>query len=319
MIEFAFGVALLVAYVLLFYRYHFTSRRSMAYYSLALFALAVPFFVKDAGVYFASLAFSAAFLWLANIEAADELFKPLPNAREFRYLALVPLAGLIFLFPERPLASLLVLAGSIAGAGIYIVLAKSDDLRIVGFAEVLFSIVAAIWGFAFSSVPAELAAAVGAVLMAYAILRAFMSASFFEDFEFLDSGPDVKEGLLIMPSVPEEVLEGALVFSRSRGDGPNRFWITKVSDERAISPTNLAKMLDMAVKFMARAGEKGVRPVVVIDGLEYLMLENGFTPVLKFLTTLRDYAHLHGGTVILVGDDSFLSEKERTLLRRLMG
>ncbi|WP_297417703.1 DUF835 domain-containing protein [Thermococcus sp.] len=319
MIEFAFGVALLVAYVLLFYRYHFTNRRSLAYYSLALFALAVPFFVRDASVYSASLAFSAAFLWLANIEAADELFKPLPNAREFRYLALVPLAGLIFLFPGHPTVTLFILVGSIAGAGFYLMFVKSNDLRRVGLTELIFSSTATVWGFLFSSVYAELSAALGAFLMAYVVLDVFMGASLFEDFEFTDSRLDVKTGLLMMSSVPEGVLDGALVFSRSRGDGPNRFWITKVSGERSVSPTNLARMLDMAVKFMARAEEKGVRPVVVIDGLEYLMLENGFIPVLKFLTTLRDYAHLHGGTVILVGDDSFLDGKERTLLKRLMG
>ncbi len=319
MIEFAFGVALLVAYVLLFYRYHFTNRRSLVYYSLALFALAVPFFVRDAGVYSASLAFSAAFLWLANIEAADELFKPLPNSKEFRYLALVPLAGLIFLFPGHPTVTLFILVGSIAGAGFYLMFVKSNDLRRVGLTELIFSITATVWGFLFSSVYAELAATLGAFLMACVVLDVFMGASLFEDFEFTDSRLDVKTGLLMMPSVPEGVLDGALVFSRSRGDGSNRFWITKVSGERSVSPTNLARMLDMAVKFMARAEEKDVRPVVVIDGLEYLMLENGFIPVLKFLTTLRDYAHLHGGTVILVGDDSFLDGKERTLLRRLMG
>ncbi|HIP88806.1 MAG TPA: DUF835 domain-containing protein [Thermococcus paralvinellae] len=60
------------------------------------------------------------------------------------------------------------------------------------------------------------------------------------------------------------------------------------------------------------------KSLIVIDGLEYLILENGFTPVMKFLSTLRDYALLYGATVILVGDDSFLDEKERHFLRILL-
>jgi len=122
----------------------------------------------------------------------------------------------------------------------------------------------------------------------------------------------------MIPSVPDNILEGALVFSRMKRDLPNWFWITKLSGERTISPTNLARMMDTAVKFMKSSSEIGKKSLIVIDGLEYLILENGFTPVMKFLSTLRDYALLYGATVILVGDDSFLDEKERHFLRILL-
>ncbi len=38
---------------------------------------------------------------------------------------------------------------------------------------------------------------------------------------------------------------------------------------------------------------------------------------MKFLSTLRDYALLNGATVIVTGDDSFLDERGRKILRRL--
>lgn len=172
-------------------------------------------------------------------------------------------------------------------------------------------------GYFFAREYVRLTTALFALFLAYVSIKAFLDSSFIGEFEPSEVKLELNGGLTRMPSVPDDVLDGALVFSRTREERPNWFWITKLSGERTISPTNLAKMLDTAVKFMKRAADAGKNAVVVIDGLEYLILENGFTPVMKFLSTLRDYALLNGATVIVTGDDSFLDERGRKILRRL--
>lgn len=92
--------------------------------------------------------------------------------------------------------------------------------------------------------------AVVAVVLAYVSLKTFLDSCFFGEFEFSDVGEELKDGVIMMPSVPDNILEGTLVFSRVKKDLPNWFWITKLSGERTISPTNLARMIDIAVKFM---------------------------------------------------------------------
>lgn len=317
MIEFVFGVALIVSYVLLFYNYHVTGRKALAYYALAWFSLSVHFFVPEKSVYIVGLAFFAFLVWLGNLRASEELLCNISYVRELRYFSAVPLAGLIFLFPEHMTYSMVVLAGSVAFSGIYLLLTRNESLRLMGILEMAFAVIVFLRGYYFTNQYIGLVTAVFAVVLAYVSIKTFLDSSFIGEFEFSDVKPELKHGLTMMPSVPDDILEGALVFSRVRKDRSNWFWITKLSEERAISPTNLARMLDMAVKFMKSASDLGKNAVIVIDGLEYLILENGFVPVMKFLSALRDYSLLNGATVILIGDDSFLDERERQILRKL--
>lgn len=318
MMGLVFGVALLVSYVLLFYNYHLTGRKALFCYALAWVSLSVPFFIPRESVYMTGLAIFAFLIWLGNIKASDEFLCPVEYSRELRYFSVVPIAGLLFLFPEHLLASLAVLAISVMFAGTYLILTENSDLRLMGFLEVLFAVVSFFRGYYFSDSYLRLVEALFAFVLAYVSIKTFLDSSFIGEFgEMRDVKTKLKPGVVMLNPVPEDILEGALVFSRKKAEAPNWFWITTVSG-RGISPTNLPKMLDIAVKFMKMANEHGKRPVIVIDGLEYLILQNGFPAVTKFLATLRDYALLHNATVVISGDDSFLDERERGILRRLL-
>jgi hypothetical protein len=318
MIELVFGVALLVSYVLLFYNYHLTGRTALVYYALAWFSLSVPFFVPRDSIYVVGLAFFAALIWLGNLRASEDLLSPVPYSRELRYFSLLPIAAVIFLFPENTIWALAVLATSIAVSALFLLLTGIRIFRLMSVLEILFALASFFGGYYFFNPYFQLLVAFLAVFIAYVSIRAFLDSSFIGEFELSDVEVGLKPGLFMMSSISEDLFRGALVFSRRRGDAPNWFWVTKISGERSISPTNLPKMLDIAVKFMKNASEGGKRAVVILDCLEYLTLENGFSPVLKFLTTLRDYAVLHDGTVIILGDDSFLEERERRVLRKLL-
>ena len=90
-------------------------------------------------------------------------------------------------------------------------------------------------------------------------------------------------------------------------------WITKVGGENTVHPTNLAYLLHTLVSFF----EEGDMPkAVLLDGLEYLILENGFPAVFKFLTTLKDYALLTNSIVLMPMESRAHSEQELNMLLR---
>ena len=69
----------------------------------------------------------------------------------------------------------------------------------------------------------------------------------------------------------------------------------------------------MLIGFMRR---EDTAKVILFEGLEYMIMENGFESMFKFLTTLKDYALLHKSTVIIPIEKEILTQKEFTLLKR---
>jgi len=243
-----------------FYNYHVTGRSALIYYALAWFVFSVHFFIPKKHVYVVGLAFFASLIWLGNTRASEELLCDIPYTRELRYFFVIPLIGLIFLFPEHMAYSLIVLPASLAISGIYLLLTKNESLRMMGILEIVFAIIAFLRGYYFTNRYIGFATAAVAVVLAYVSLKTFLDSCFFGEFKFSDVKVELRDGIIMIPSVPDNILEGALVFSRMKRDLPNWFWITKLSGERTISPTNLARMMDTAVKFMKSSSEIGKNP-----------------------------------------------------------
>ncbi len=233
MIEFVFGgVALVVSYVLLFYNYYLTGgRKALIYYALAWLSLSVPFFVRGGeAIYIVGLAFFASLLWLGNIRASDELLLSIPYAHELRYFAVVPLAAVLFLFPEHVLYSLIVLAGCVAFSGAFLLFANNESLPVAGDSGGGLCRGPFPWGgYFFAREYVRLTTALFALFLAYVSIKAFLDSSFIGEFEPSEVKLELNGGLTRMPSVPDDVLDGALVFSRTREERPNWFWITKLS------------------------------------------------------------------------------------------
>jgi len=87
-------------------------------------------------------------------------------------------------------------------------------------------------------------------------------------------------------------------------------WLSKVRKENAVSPTHLEKILHWAVTRVTS------EDALIIDGIEYLILENGFEPVFRFLVNLKDQILLKNSVLILVVDERALEEKHAFLLQR---
>ncbi|WP_161937342.1 DUF835 domain-containing protein [Pyrococcus kukulkanii] len=122
-----------------------------------------------------------------------------------------------------------------------------------------------------------------------------------EDVEFLvhtlsDSGIPV---LLITRKRPDSTRRGVQVI-----------WVSRVGD--GVSPTDLHRLLNEAIKFLSGVKGKGV---VVVDCVEFLLLYNEFKAVAKFLFTLKDHVLMSGGFLIIGTSPEVIGEREFNVLR----
>lgn len=95
---------------------------------------------------------------------------------------------------------------------------------------------------------------------------------------------------------------------------PPILWLTTIEDKNAVSPTRLEFLLQTLVNFMRKTEDPKV--IFLDGGVEYLMLENGFASVFKFLTTLKDYASLHNTVIVVPLTEEGMDERNLKLLQR---
>ncbi|WP_240922767.1 DUF835 domain-containing protein [Thermococcus sp. Bubb.Bath] len=136
---------------------------------------------------------------------------------------------------------------------------------------------------------------------------------------------DIAPGLFLLETGREELIcklskgRKSLIISRKREDywcslGCDALvlWLSKVDEDNTIHPRRLEYLNHVIVQFMHEKGEK----LVFLDGVEYLIIENGFDSVFKFLTSLKDYSLMNNTMVIVEVDEKVLGEKEEALLKR---
>ncbi|WP_048152568.1 DUF835 domain-containing protein [Palaeococcus ferrophilus] len=88
-------------------------------------------------------------------------------------------------------------------------------------------------------------------------------------------------------------------------------WLSKVDSEEAVHPTRLPYIQHIIEQFLK---ESDLDKVVLLDGIEYLMLENDRKAVLKFITNLRDMVELHRGLLLVPYDKESLDPKDVAFL-----
>jgi PAS domain S-box-containing protein len=91
-----------------------------------------------------------------------------------------------------------------------------------------------------------------------------------------------------------------------------RIWLTQVREENSIEPTNITQ-LSIAVKGFV---EKGVDSVILLEGLEYLIVQNGFEVALRFVQTIADIVMISKCRLIISFDAQTLGEVELHRLER---
>jgi len=128
-----------------------------------------------------------------------------------------------------------------------------------------------------------------------------------------------------------------LVISRETRDGFiekygvggkfEHIWVTKTSDraltpsalvveygreeQKTVSPTNLSSLSSHVSSFV----KKWDSSAIVLDSLTYIVTQNGFGPVLKFIQYIGDLTRKHNARVYMPIISSSFQEREFSLLR----
>ena len=140
---------------------------------------------------------------------------------------------------------------------------------------------------------------------------------------------DIKPGVLLLDVEEYERLKEqlsdfpALAFLRDVSNVPDAwqaYFVTAVpfknSSDRVIPPTSLAKMTELAFQYFESFKKAGGGGVVILDCIEYLMVYNSWDSLMKFLSKLRDFAIVSGGTLVVVIErDSFEPTKYAQLVK----
>ncbi len=116
---------------------------------------------------------------------------------------------------------------------------------------------------------------------------------------------------VIISRVPPDILRKRLNLEKTP-----ILWLTKVEGGKTVHPHRLEFLLHTLVDFMKR---DSTSKIILLDGLEYLVLENGFTPVFKFLTALKDHAVMNNTIIVVPIKMGAFDEKELSLLKREFG
>ena len=89
-------------------------------------------------------------------------------------------------------------------------------------------------------------------------------------------------------------------------------WLTRRVGVDHIDPTELSLLSLEITKFVGTAQKS----VVLLEGIEYIITQNDFESVLRFVNHLHDFVLAHDSAVIIVVDSRVLSTRELALLER---
>jgi len=89
-------------------------------------------------------------------------------------------------------------------------------------------------------------------------------------------------------------------------------WLSNTSGASTIGAQSMGRLTDAIVRMYDRTPS----PVVILEGLEYLMAQNDFGKVLRMLDFVYEVVAMRQGTFLLPLDPQAFSEKELAYLSR---
>lgn len=114
------------------------------------------------------------------------------------------------------------------------------------------------------------------------------------------------KGLLITRQHPNHV-------ERKFGPGELRvIWLSTTLGKDYVDPHNLGSLTNTINRFV----EDGSRTVILLDGLEYLTVNNDFSRLLKFIEYINEIVMQKKSLLLMSIDQRALEEKDLALLER---
>ncbi|KYC46896.1 MAG: acetoacetate metabolism regulatory protein AtoC [Candidatus Methanofastidiosum methylothiophilum] len=89
-------------------------------------------------------------------------------------------------------------------------------------------------------------------------------------------------------------------------------WLSKIEGQNTISPIYLNSLMNLITDFV----NKGKDSIIILEGLEYLIAQNNFENVLKFIQALRDFLLIENSRLIIPLNKDAFNQKELTQLEK---
>lgn len=94
------------------------------------------------------------------------------------------------------------------------------------------------------------------------------------------------------------------------------FWLSRIEGKDVISPTNVEQIMSIIDEFLRNNKDK--ETLVLIDGVEYLMVHNNFTTIIKLIHELNDIITITKSRLYIPLDAETLTDDKRALIERDM-
>lgn len=121
-----------------------------------------------------------------------------------------------------------------------------------------------------------------------------------------DAVADGAEGMLISREHPNRLRE------MHEFDAKSILWLTRRTGANHVDPTELSLVSLKITRFV----EEREKAVVLMEGAEYLITQNDFETVLRFVNHLHDFVLAHECSIVVVIDPRVLNIRELALLER---
>jgi hypothetical protein len=115
-------------------------------------------------------------------------------------------------------------------------------------------------------------------------------------------------GLCISRSYPKKMIEQHKV---TKGDF---IWMTTntIGHDHCVNPTNIG-MVHMSIMDFLRTHRKGL---ITLEGVEYLVSNNGYDPILRLLHALNDKITVSDAILLVTMDEQTLAPREMRILEK---
>jgi hypothetical protein len=114
------------------------------------------------------------------------------------------------------------------------------------------------------------------------------------------------KGLLITRQHPDHVEK------RSGPSDLKILWLSTTLGKSYVDPHNLGSLTNIISRFVEENG----KTVIMLDGLEYLLVNNDFSRLLKFIEYINELVMQNSALLLISIDQRALDEREMALLER---
>ena len=117
-------------------------------------------------------------------------------------------------------------------------------------------------------------------------------------------------GLCISREVPSKITDKYNI------ENITCYWLSRVEAPNSIPPTNIEGILMLINEFLGQ--HENDDTYVILDGLDYLIIQNNFNTIVKLIHELRDTIIMKKSRLFIPVDADKLSEKDFTVIKRDM-